>query len=582
MSSNHKNLCRDLFGQNLHIKGKTVIDDKRNISARNGRFGNLDIKKKLDMKGNFSVKGEATFENDIDIYGQIQTIGPDSPGPCDVGYVENDVTLVNGLSRVVVWYPIEQGYCPRWKQSNLDSSDTYSTFSNGFFTGGEEAAFTFPSILKAIKDANIKQGLYPVAILTHGDGESSAADPHYAYAMTRTGEHLASHGIIAVGYSRLVAGDAGAEDISALIDYLGSSFVHSSSVDTSKVVTIGHSAGSPSSQSIAPNVNPTFTDSRVKGFVLIEGGGGLDSSTVPFLLFGRDSVYNYSSSITNAVNAGPRYFVSIPNASHLAYETSRLDMVNSLRLISLNCGSNDPLTITPGLDGVEGAFGAGPYYTTLDPHGKLAFVFWNASEFLNIPQPFVGNLREIPNKIVGVNDKLKDTDMDNDGFVDVPKYITGTATAGAATTINLSSTLSTVNKFPMTQTQYDLANKLNGFAINIISGTGAGQGRTISAWNGSASYTATVSVAWATAPDSTSVYVVTNPAQVGPHNRKWDGTFEDIGSIGFEENIKIFHMYLTAFIRSTICGDTRFDRFLTSDFATKMNSIGVGSLEIGQ
>lgn len=47
----------------------------------------------------------------------------------------------------------------------------------------------------------------------------------------------------------------------------------------------------------------------------------------------------------------------------------------------------------------------------------------------------------------------------------------------------------------------------NGDQINIISGTGAGQSRTITAYNGTTA-TATVNSAWATRPDNTSVYAI--------------------------------------------------------------------------
>jgi hypothetical protein len=71
----------------------------------------------------------------------------------------------------------------------------------------------------------------------------------------------------------------------------------------------------------------------------------------------------------------------------------------------------------------------------------------------------------------------------------------GTAQAGAASTITLATGASATN------------NIYNGYGVYILSGAGAGQYRTISAYNGTTKV-ATVSVAWTTQPTSASTYVV--------------------------------------------------------------------------
>ncbi len=68
----------------------------------------------------------------------------------------------------------------------------------------------------------------------------------------------------------------------------------------------------------------------------------------------------------------------------------------------------------------------------------------------------------------------------------------GTATAGAASTITLAASASTT------------VNLYNGMFITLVSGTGAGQSRTITAY--SAGRVATVDSAWAVNPDNTTVY----------------------------------------------------------------------------
>jgi hypothetical protein len=70
---------------------------------------------------------------------------------------------------------------------------------------------------------------------------------------------------------------------------------------------------------------------------------------------------------------------------------------------------------------------------------------------------------------------------------------TGTAQAGAAGSITLAAGESAVTDF------------YKDMAVVIVGGTGAGQVRRVSAYNGTTKV-ATVSANWATTPDSTSVY----------------------------------------------------------------------------
>jgi len=76
-----------------------------------------------------------------------------------------------------------------------------------------------------------------------------------------------------------------------------------------------------------------------------------------------------------------------------------------------------------------------------------------------------------------------------------PVTQTGTAQAGAASTITLAAAASATD------------NIYNGYGVRITSGTGAGQDRIISGYVG-ATKVATVSAAWTVQPNSTSVYEV--------------------------------------------------------------------------
>lgn len=91
-------------------------------------------------------------------------------------------------------------------------------------------------------------------------------------------------------------------------------------------------------------------------------------------------------------------------------------------------------------------------------------------------------------------------------------YERGTAQAGAASTITLQSNHAAVD------------NIYNGQRIKILQGTGIGQTRTISGYVG-ATKVATVSVAWTTVPDATSIYGIENgPADIAIATPTYDST----------------------------------------------------------
>lgn len=100
----------------------------------------------------------------------------------------------------------------------------------------------------------------------------------------------------------------------------------------------------------------------------------------------------------------------------------------------------------------------------------------------------------------------------------------GTAQAGAASTITLASGATATD------------DTYNGSAITITAGTGAGQTRIVSGYVGS-TRVATVAAAWATTPDSTSVYDVSGGAFGGAG---WFTTSLDDGSglVACEARIK--------------------------------------------
>ena len=96
--------------------------------------------------------------------------------------------------------------------------------------------------------------------------------------------------------------------------------------------------------------------------------------------------------------------------------------------------------------------------------------------------------------------------------------INGTAQAGAASTITLASGSSASD------------DAYNGWTVEVTSGTGSGQVRTISDYVGSTKV-ATVSTAWATPPDATSVYNIAYPRTVQSKLRDVVSV-KDFGAVG--------------------------------------------------
>lgn len=111
----------------------------------------------------------------------------------------------------------------------------------------------------------------------------------------------------------------------------------------------------------------------------------------------------------------------------------------------------------------------------------------------------------------------------------------GTAQAGGASTITLAAGESSTNQ------------RWTGYLITIESGTGAPQQRTISNYDGSTKV-ATVSTAWVTPPDNTSVYHI---GSAQPHVCNYVG----YGSVGTNASLKSVNVYYETATRSSFWGN---------------------------
>lgn len=110
----------------------------------------------------------------------------------------------------------------------------------------------------------------------------------------------------------------------------------------------------------------------------------------------------------------------------------------------------------------------------------------------------------------------------------------GTAQAGGASTITLAATASSINQ------------KWTGFRVLIESGTGSGQARTISSYDG-ATKVATVDAAWVTPPDGTSVY------HIGSATEHYCN-FVGFGPVGTTAALKSVNVYYETYTRTSVLG----------------------------
>lgn len=172
------------------------------------------------------------------------------------------------------------------------------------------------------------------------------------------------------------------------------------------------------------------------------------------------------------------------------------------------------------------------YYNTWDNIRTLGFVcFWLQSDgggnaLLNCEAEFTYNGVRVEQgdfiQTNGIVESLLDDTQD------------GTAQAGGASTITLSSGASATNQ------------RYTGYKVLIESGTGAGQSRTISDYNGTTKV-ATVSSAWSTQPDNTSVYHV-HPGTT--HTCYYVG----FGTAGTAAAFKSVNVYFETYARSGALG----------------------------
>lgn len=167
----------------------------------------------------------------------------------------------------------------------------------------------------------------------------------------------------------------------------------------------------------------------------------------------------------------------------------------TVTVVAIKTLTASPATVSTGQATIV-EVGLGAYEVAYDPEANGdAVIALDLSATLSNPSDRYVNIattRE-PGR---TNTALPNAAPGTTGGLDVPISEAGTMQAGStSTTAVLRSGASVTNKI------YD------GGTIQILSGTGVGQARTIAYYNGSTK-TATIAGAWATTPDNTSVYAI--------------------------------------------------------------------------
>jgi hypothetical protein len=203
--------------------------------------------------------------------------------------------------------------------------------------------------------------------------------------------------------------------------------------------------------------------------------GGTTSTITTNLTLARD-LRGYSIHITGGPNAG----VTLPISSNTVGATSTITVPVQASAFT---ASTTYRLLTPRWYVLNAITAAGTTTANVFRFYDLATNTWTSAE--------TGATDGIaPAAVIGTDSKLIATpSWQGAGY---KAFATGTATAGGASTLTNSAKTWTVNQWANSQ-------------VRIVSGTGAGQIRTIASNTATA---LTTSAAWTTTPDATSVYSI--------------------------------------------------------------------------
>ncbi len=346
-------------------------------------------------------------------FAHADPVNPSGKGPHDIGFISYQLPLMPaGVTTVNVWYPIgaaSVGVTPVEYQGVLSSPF------------GTESV-VFPSPLGATQDAQIEVGSFPMVVQTHGGGPVTAGDTQ-GLAHTRNQEILASHGLVAVSYTR--RNFSLRSDTDLVIASVLSRFP--TDVDGNNIGIAGESFGSRDALSYGAGVSlPQFAfelpaDPRVKAILVQDAGlptstsqAQLEAMTVPLMLFSGSllSGVNGAQALFNdSLQSLKKYHARFTGVSHLSFASSSCDQLAAARaqalLAQFAAGVNPPVEpLTTPLP---------PVFPGGSVSGLNAFFSWN---FISVSgNPALGQASEFCAK-AGVDNSILSSDLDGDGTND--------------------------------------------------------------------------------------------------------------------------------------------------------------------
>ena len=217
---------------------------------------------------------------------------------------------------VEVWYPVEPSTIVGKRSEVFDSINVISEVLRPFIPGDLGGEINTDSYRNA--PPAIEGGPFPVAAYSHGS-------PSYRQSATYLTNHLASHGVITIAVehlgrslSTLMTPLAGADtpeenvaDLFEALDIIDKDPELGQITDTSKMVIIGHSAGTRTAALAT-------ADDRVVGVALLAGGFQKLASSKPALVivFENDSIVEPSIAWDLHNSLDESVFINIAETGH--------------------------------------------------------------------------------------------------------------------------------------------------------------------------------------------------------------------------------------------------------------------------
>ena len=344
-----------------------------------------------------------------------------------VGYMTlKNVGLTTGNTTVTIWYPAAQGHPG-------GSAGPYDIDIQGSVAAGPTVVTVHPpSPIGALRNARLANGNFPLVVVAPSGG---LMDGHF-YGGAESNEIFASRGYIVVGYGATAdLCGAGQFDVSALIDYMVNVSPVKGSIKKDSVALVSISSASTATLATAGgSSNGLVADKRVKALILKEPSTSCNASNqpniaavkVPTLIFDGSPFLPFGDQtalFNNLVSSQPRYKATLGKVAHFAYIDGLCITLEGARQASLQYQLDHGTLHQNLLEPVNLSYHS-IAVSTNDAAGEYLSFYWNFGNIIHYPP--IGNGGDFCSR-VGVNDPSLDTDLNHDGFTDIPPLLSASA-----------------------------------------------------------------------------------------------------------------------------------------------------------